>query len=92
MYLSKSKEYSSQSAKSMESEMVSVKHRYLEIQDQLRMAEKELERKFNQTNAYKNMKQMLDKKNEQLKDLRRRLNRFVFELVARKVWFYIRNK
>lgn len=72
----KSKEYSSQSAKSMESEMVSVKHRYLEIQDQLRMAEKELERKFNQTNAYKNMKQMLDKKNEQLKDLRRRLNRY----------------
>lgn len=36
----------------------------------------ELEKKFNQTNAYKNMKQMLDKKNEQLKDLRKRLNRY----------------
>ena len=55
--------------------MVSVKHRYLEIQEQLSMAEKELERKFNKTNAYKNMKQMLDKKNDQIKDLRRRLNR-----------------
>ena len=65
----------SKTQSSIESEMVSIKHRYLEIQDQLRMAEKELERKFNQTNAYKNMKQMLDKKNEQIKDLRRRLNR-----------------
>jgi leucine zipper transcription factor-like protein 1 len=37
---------------------------------------KELEAKFNKTNAYKNMKQMLDKKNEQIKDLRRRLNRY----------------
>ena len=66
---------SRESEKSMENEMVSIKHRYLEIQEQLRMAEKELEKKFNQTNAYKNMKQMLDKKNEQIKDLRRRLNR-----------------
>jgi len=71
----KSKEYGAQSSKNIENEMISVKHRYLEIQEQLRMAEKELERKFNQTNAYKNMKQMLDKKNDQIKDLRRRLNR-----------------
>lgn len=68
---------SRESEKSMENEMVSIKHRYLEIQEQLRMAEKELEKKFNQTNAYKNMKQMLDKKNEQIKDLRRRLNRYL---------------
>ena len=61
--------------------MVSIKHRYLEIQEQLRMAEKELERKFNQTNAYKNMKQMLDKKNEQIKDLRRRLNRYSYMIL-----------
>lgn len=72
----KSKEYSSKSEKAIENEMVSVKHRYLEIQEQLSMAEKELERKFNKTNAYKNMKQMLDKKNDQIKDLRRRLNRY----------------
>lgn len=72
----RSKEYSSKSEKAIENEMVSVKHRYLEIQEQLSMAEKELERKFNKTNAYKNMKQMLDKKNDQIKDLRRRLNRY----------------
>lgn len=72
----KSKEFSSANEKSINEEMVSIKHRYLEIQEQLRMAEKELEKKFNQTNAYKNMKQMLDKKNEQIKDLRRRLNRY----------------
>jgi leucine zipper transcription factor-like protein 1 len=60
----------------VEKEMIGIKHRYLEIQEQLAMAEKELERKFNQTNAYKNMKQMLDKKNDQIKDLRRRLNRY----------------
>lgn len=72
----KSKEYGSQDQKNIENEMISVKHRYLEIQEQLSMAEKELEKKFNQTNAYKNMKQMLDRKNEQIKDLRRRLNRY----------------
>jgi len=71
-----SKEYSQKSEKAIEHEMVSIKHRYLEIQEQLSMAERELEKKFNQTNAYKNMKQMLDKKNEQIKDLRRRLNRY----------------
>jgi leucine zipper transcription factor-like protein 1 len=72
----KSKEFSSANEKSIENEMISIKHRYLEIQEQLSLAEKELERKFNQTNAYKNMKQMLDKKNDQIKDLRRRLNRY----------------
>jgi leucine zipper transcription factor-like protein 1 len=72
----KSKQYSSSSQREIENEMISIKHRYLEIQEQLRMAEKELEKKFNHTNAYKNMKSMLDKKNEQIKDLRRRLNRY----------------
>lgn len=76
MEMHKSKEFSSANEKAIESEMISIKHRYLEIQEQLSMAEKELERKFNQTNAYKNMKQMLDKKNDQIKDLRRRLNRY----------------
>lgn len=36
----KSKEFSSTNEKSIENEMVSIKHRYLEIQEQLRMAEK----------------------------------------------------
>ncbi|CAF0848475.1 unnamed protein product [Brachionus calyciflorus] len=74
--MQRSSEMSKSNQKSIENEMISIKHRYLEIQEQLRMAEKELEKKFNQTNAYKNMKQMLDKKNEQIKDLRRRLNRY----------------
>lgn len=73
--IQRSKEYSSKNS-NMEKEMVGIKHRYLEIQEQLSMAERELERKFNQTNAYKNMKQMMDKKNDQVKDLRRRLNRY----------------
>ena len=73
--------------------MISAKHRYLEVLEQLKMAEKvfiwiylkiyenipfnnkELEKKFNQTNAYKNMKQMLEKKNDQIKELRKRLDR-----------------
>lgn len=76
MEMHKSKEFSAASEKAVESEMISMKHRYLEIQEQLSMAERELEKKFNQTNAYKNMKQMLDKKNDQIKDLRRRLNRY----------------
>jgi len=76
MDLQNSKEHGASNAKSIENEMISFKHRFLELQEQLRMTEKELERKFNQTNAYKNMKQMLDKKNEQIKDLRRRLNRY----------------
>jgi hypothetical protein len=36
----KSKKMSSSNQKSIESEMISIKHRYLEIQEQLRMAEK----------------------------------------------------
>ena len=66
---------SSSNEKNLEKEMINAKHRFLEVLEQLKMAEKELEKKFNQTNAYKNLKQMLDKKNEQIKDLRRRLER-----------------
>lgn len=36
----KSKEFSSSNQKAIEGEMISIKHRYLEIQEQLRMAEK----------------------------------------------------
>lgn len=60
----------------LESTLTSTKHRLLEIQSQLEMAEKELEKKFSQTGAYKNMRQMLNKKNEQIKDLRRRLGKY----------------
>lgn len=37
------------------------------------MASKELDLKIQQTNAYKNLKDMLIKKNEQIKELRQQL-------------------
>jgi hypothetical protein len=40
MFFCKSKEFSSANEKAIESEMISIKHRYLEIQEQLAMAEK----------------------------------------------------
>jgi leucine zipper transcription factor-like protein 1 len=36
----------------------------------------ELERKFSQTAAYANMKKILNKKNEQIKELRRKLQHY----------------
>ena len=36
----------------------------------------ELEKKFSQTGAYKNLKSMLSKKNDQIKDLRSRLKNY----------------
>ena len=38
------------------------------------MAEKELEKKFSETGAYKNLKKMLNSKNSTIKDLRKKLN------------------
>ena len=50
--------------------------RFLEVQHQLNMAEKELEKKFSQTGAYKNLKKMLASKNETIKEMRRKLNAY----------------
>lgn len=36
----------------------------------------ELEKKFQQTAAYRNMKEILTKKNEQIKEIRKRLQRW----------------
>ncbi|XP_054751434.1 leucine zipper transcription factor-like protein 1 [Lytechinus pictus] len=63
-------------ADSLEGDLISSKHRLLEIQEQLEMKEKELEKKFSQTGAYKNLKSMLSKKNDQIKELRGRLKKF----------------
>ncbi|KAF4801353.1 Sodium- and chloride-dependent transporter XTRP3A [Turdus rufiventris] len=60
--------------KFLEEDLVTTKHDLLKVQDQLSTAEKELEKKFQQTAAYRNMKEILTKKNEQIKDLRRRLS------------------
>uniref|UniRef100_A0A8C0GY43 Leucine zipper transcription factor-like protein 1 n=2 Tax=Chelonoidis abingdonii TaxID=106734 RepID=A0A8C0GY43_CHEAB len=62
--------------KFLEENLVTTKHGLLKVQDQLSTAEKEFEKKFQQTAAYRNMKEILTKKNEQIKDLRRRLSRY----------------
>jgi len=70
------KQLSEKSQKDMESDLISTKHRYLEVQHQLELSEKELEKKFSQTGAYKNLKKMLSSKNETIKELRRKLNQY----------------
>ncbi|XP_035657933.1 leucine zipper transcription factor-like protein 1 isoform X1 [Branchiostoma floridae] len=63
-------------AKSLEGDLISTKHKLLEVQEHLELAEKELDKKFQETGAYKNMKKMLTQKNDQIKDLRRRLRQY----------------
>ncbi|KYO43334.1 leucine zipper transcription factor-like protein 1 isoform X1 [Alligator mississippiensis] len=65
--------------KSLEENLMTTKHDLLKVQDQLSIAEKELEKKFQQTAAYRNMKEMLTKKNEQMKELRKRLSKYEAE-------------
>ncbi|XP_077159481.1 leucine zipper transcription factor-like protein 1 isoform X3 [Paroedura picta] len=67
---------SSANQKSLEDNLVTTKHELLKVQDQLTMAEKELEKKFQQTSAYRNMKEILTKKNEQIKELRKKLSKY----------------
>ncbi|NXW43397.1 LZTL1 protein, partial [Nyctiprogne leucopyga] len=62
--------------KFLEENLVTTKHDLLKVQDQLSTAEKELEKKFQQTAAYRNMKEILTKKNEQIKDLRKKLSKY----------------
>nr|XP_011413646.2 leucine zipper transcription factor-like protein 1 isoform X1 [Crassostrea gigas] len=70
------KRSSANSSNSMEKDLVSTKHELLKIKEMLEMAEKELEKKVSQTNPFKNLKQMLVKKNDQLKELRKRLSKY----------------
>ncbi|XP_053198620.1 leucine zipper transcription factor-like protein 1 [Scomber japonicus] len=67
---------SAASQKDLQDNLISSKHELLRVQEQLSMAEKELEKKFQQTAAYRNMKEILTKKNEQIKDIRKRLQRY----------------
>uniref|UniRef100_A0A8C4NN94 Leucine zipper transcription factor-like protein 1 n=2 Tax=Eptatretus burgeri TaxID=7764 RepID=A0A8C4NN94_EPTBU len=48
----------------------------LAIQAQLQLAEQELDRKFQQTAAFRNLKAILEKKNELIRDLRQRLAQY----------------
>lgn len=61
---------SSKSQQHLESDLALTKQKLLEVQAQLDLAEKELEKKFSQTAAYSNMKKMLSTKNDQIKELR----------------------
>ncbi|XP_030060196.1 leucine zipper transcription factor-like protein 1 [Microcaecilia unicolor] len=65
--------------KCLEENLVSTKHDLLRVQEQLSLAEKELEKKFQQTTAYRNMKDMLTKKNDQIKELRKKLSKYESE-------------
>ncbi|XP_077993397.1 leucine zipper transcription factor-like protein 1 [Glandiceps talaboti] len=76
MEMEKNLQSSASAQDKLSGDLTDTKHRLLEIQEQLEMAERELEKKFSQTGAYKNMKKMLEKKNEQIKDLRRRLRKY----------------
>ena len=69
-------EMNAKTQKDLENDLSSTKHQLLDIQHQLNMAEKELERKFSQTGAYKNLKKMLTAKNEQIKELRQKLKNY----------------
>nr|XP_020473156.1 leucine zipper transcription factor-like protein 1 isoform X2 [Monopterus albus] len=64
------------SKKDLQENLISAKHELLQVQEQLALAEKELEKKFQQTAAYRNMKDILTKKNEQIKEIRKRLQRY----------------
>ncbi|XP_071492928.1 leucine zipper transcription factor-like protein 1 [Diadema antillarum] len=74
--MEKNLKLSADRADALEGDLISSKHRLLEIQEQLEMKEKELEKKFSQTGAYKNLKSMLSKKNDQIKELRMRLRKY----------------
>ncbi|XP_044534026.1 leucine zipper transcription factor-like protein 1 [Gracilinanus agilis] len=65
--------------KTLEENLMSTKHDLLKVQEQLSVAEKELEKKFQQTAAYRSLRDILTKKNEQIKDLRKRLAKYETE-------------
>ncbi|XP_023655938.1 leucine zipper transcription factor-like protein 1 isoform X2 [Paramormyrops kingsleyae] len=67
---------STASQKNLQDNLVEAKHELLRVQEQLALTEKELEKKFQQTAAYRNMKEMLSKKNEQIKEIRKRLQKY----------------
>ena len=48
--------------------------RLKDVQHALSLAENELEKKFNQTNTYINMKKIIDQKNQQIRQLRQQLS------------------
>jgi leucine zipper transcription factor-like protein 1 len=74
--LDKSASQGKAQAAAMENELTSAKHELLRVREMLEMAEKELEKKVSQTAPFQNLKQILQKRNDQLKDMRRRLSKY----------------
>ncbi|KAL5009653.1 hypothetical protein ScPMuIL_011958 [Solemya velum] len=74
--LDMSKKSSADTTSGMETDLASTKHELLRIREMLEMAEKELEKKVSQTAPFKNLKQMIQKKNDQMRDLRKRLAKY----------------
>ncbi|XP_067856096.1 leucine zipper transcription factor-like protein 1 [Heptranchias perlo] len=70
---------STENQKSLQDNLISTKHDLLKIQEHLSLAEKELDKKFQETAAYRNMKEILTKKNDQVKELRKRLSKYEAE-------------
>ncbi|XP_013399551.1 leucine zipper transcription factor-like protein 1 isoform X3 [Lingula anatina] len=74
--IDKSRKHGSAAAEMLEGDLADTKHELLKVRADLELAEKELEKKVSQTAPFKNLKQMLTKKNDQIKDLRRRLAKY----------------
>jgi len=55
---------------------ISTKHQLLALQAELERAQGELDKKFSETMQYNNMKKMITKKNDQMKELRGRLRKY----------------
>uniref|UniRef100_S4RTP4 Leucine zipper transcription factor-like protein 1 n=1 Tax=Petromyzon marinus TaxID=7757 RepID=S4RTP4_PETMA len=64
-------------AAALQEGLAASQHELLRIKQQLEVAEKELDSKFQDTVAYRNLKDMLARKNDSIKDLRKRLSRCV---------------
>lgn len=74
--LSRMKTRDGSSRSELDSEVTSLKHELLKVRSMLELAETELEKKVAETTPFKNIKKMLLSKNDQLKELRRRLSRY----------------
>jgi len=62
--------------KDLLSDLTSTKHELLRTRKELETASEDLNLKFQQTTAYKNLKDMLTKKNDQIKTLRKSLQKY----------------
>ncbi|KAM9329169.1 leucine zipper transcription factor-like protein 1 [Gastrophryne carolinensis] len=62
--------------RSLEDDLTGAQRQLLRTQEELGAAQRELDRKFQETTAYRNMKDMLGRKNEQIRQLRHALAKY----------------